>query len=316
MLGRIIPLLFILSFINAQIALPTFQAVHKPHSTASSTGPVTFTNCGATGVNGPTQNQANSTYTSGNSLYGTVTINTQGIQEWTVPTSGSYNIIVRGASGNRHSTSTTKKFGTGAKLIGTFSLTSGTVLSILVGQMGSTNNSEWCGCGGGGGSYVIKKSGNIPLIIASGGAGGDGSGNYTNRSKPGGSKTTGNDVQATTQGNQKSSGAGGGFTYDGQDGNQTGGGSSFLNGGVGGTCNYGSGVAHGGFGGGGGGTWWSMGGAGGGYQGGSTISGYGNSSGPQTAYSYNTGSNTSGSQDGTQQTAADSLMHGYVIITW
>ena len=93
-------------------------------------------------------------------------------------------------------------------------------------------------------------------------------------------------------------------------------GSSFLNGGVGGTCNYGAGVAHGGFGGGGGGTWWSMGGAGGGYQGGSTISGYGNSSGPQTAYSYNTGSNTSGSQDGTQQTAADSLMHGYVIITW
>ena len=33
---RIIPLLFFLSFINAQIALPTFQAVHKPHSTASS----------------------------------------------------------------------------------------------------------------------------------------------------------------------------------------------------------------------------------------------------------------------------------------
>jgi hypothetical protein len=36
MLIRIIPLLFFLSFINAQIALPTFQAVHKPHSAASS----------------------------------------------------------------------------------------------------------------------------------------------------------------------------------------------------------------------------------------------------------------------------------------
>ena len=35
MLRRIIPLLFFLSFINAQIALPTFQAVHKPHSTTS-----------------------------------------------------------------------------------------------------------------------------------------------------------------------------------------------------------------------------------------------------------------------------------------
>ena len=34
-----IPLLFFLSFINAQIALPTFQGVHKPHSTTSSGTP-------------------------------------------------------------------------------------------------------------------------------------------------------------------------------------------------------------------------------------------------------------------------------------
>ena len=34
MLRILIPLLFILSFINAQIALPTFQAVHKPHTTS------------------------------------------------------------------------------------------------------------------------------------------------------------------------------------------------------------------------------------------------------------------------------------------
>jgi len=33
MFKRIIPLIFILSFINAQIALPTFQAVHKVHNT-------------------------------------------------------------------------------------------------------------------------------------------------------------------------------------------------------------------------------------------------------------------------------------------
>ena len=32
---RIIPLLFFLSIINAQIALPTFQSVHKPHTTTS-----------------------------------------------------------------------------------------------------------------------------------------------------------------------------------------------------------------------------------------------------------------------------------------
>ena len=34
-----IPLLIFLSFINAQIALPTFQGVHKPHSTTSSGTP-------------------------------------------------------------------------------------------------------------------------------------------------------------------------------------------------------------------------------------------------------------------------------------
>ena len=37
MLKRIIPLLFFLSFINAQIALPTFQGVHTPQNTTSGT---------------------------------------------------------------------------------------------------------------------------------------------------------------------------------------------------------------------------------------------------------------------------------------
>ena len=37
MLRRLTLLLFSLSFINAQIALPTFQAVHKPHTTTSGT---------------------------------------------------------------------------------------------------------------------------------------------------------------------------------------------------------------------------------------------------------------------------------------
>ena len=49
---KIIPLLFFLSFINAQIALPTFQAVHKPHPTTSS-GTFTFTNSDATGKDSP-----------------------------------------------------------------------------------------------------------------------------------------------------------------------------------------------------------------------------------------------------------------------
>ena len=36
MFRRIIPILFLLSIINAQIALPTFHAVHKPQNTSSS----------------------------------------------------------------------------------------------------------------------------------------------------------------------------------------------------------------------------------------------------------------------------------------
>jgi hypothetical protein len=37
MLRRLTLLLFFLSFINAQMALPTFQGVHKPHTTTSGT---------------------------------------------------------------------------------------------------------------------------------------------------------------------------------------------------------------------------------------------------------------------------------------
>ena len=85
----LISTIFLLNLVNAQIALPTFHGSQKPHtSTSSSTGPYLFTNCSATGKSGPTQSQVNSTYTSGNTLNGSVTINTQGIQEWTVPSSG------------------------------------------------------------------------------------------------------------------------------------------------------------------------------------------------------------------------------------
>ncbi|HSW60197.1 MAG TPA: hypothetical protein VLJ60_05325, partial [bacterium] len=44
----------------------------------------TFTNCSQTGRTGPSQAQCNTAY-SGTLLDGKVTINTQGIQEWTVP---------------------------------------------------------------------------------------------------------------------------------------------------------------------------------------------------------------------------------------
>lgn len=56
----------------------------------------TFTNAGATGNQGPTQAQVNTAY-AGTTLDGTVTINTQGIQEWTVPVTATYQIQAIGA---------------------------------------------------------------------------------------------------------------------------------------------------------------------------------------------------------------------------
>jgi len=90
----------------------------------------TFTNANKTGRYGPTQSDINTAYASTN-LNNNVTINTQGIQEWTVPASGIYTIEVWGARGGGGN-----NYGKGARMKGDFSLTQGDVLRIAVGQMG------------------------------------------------------------------------------------------------------------------------------------------------------------------------------------
>ena len=147
---RFFILSFCLSFLNAQISLPTFQAVHNSNASGaslSSSYSLTFTNCGATGRSGPTQSQVNSTYTSGNSLYNLVTINTQGVQEWTVSSSGTYTIEAWGAKGGGDAVG-----GLGMRMKGEFSLLQNEVIKIVVGQQGGlagNNNTS----SGGGGSY-------------------------------------------------------------------------------------------------------------------------------------------------------------------
>ena len=95
MIMKVISLLFFLSFINAQIALPTFQGVHTSHAAASSLYDFTthtFTNCGATGRNGPTLANCKSSYDvswENNTDYFNVPSDA-GIQNWTVPTTGTY----------------------------------------------------------------------------------------------------------------------------------------------------------------------------------------------------------------------------------
>ena len=49
----------------------------------------TFTNAGATGNLGPTQSDIDNNY-SGTNLQNAVTVTTRGIQEWDVPSSGTY----------------------------------------------------------------------------------------------------------------------------------------------------------------------------------------------------------------------------------
>ena len=57
-----------------------------------------FTNASASGRFGPTQSQTDAAYTATN-LFGAVTVMNQGIQEWIVPTTGTYRVTAIGACG-------------------------------------------------------------------------------------------------------------------------------------------------------------------------------------------------------------------------
>lgn len=275
----------------------------------------TFTNAGATGINGPTQGQVNTAYAATN-LNGSVTVNA-GIQNFTVPVTGMYRIEAIGASGASVNIACVKNGGLGARMAGDFSLTAGTVLKILVGQMGSTQGEDG---GGGGGSFVTNLSNN-PFVVAGGGGGAT-----NNVTACGGSTLDGINAVITTSGtasanslaiggnsgnggtitNGGSGGAGGGLlTNGGVSANANGGGKSFVNGGAGGTGNNNN---HGGFGGGGCG-WYNggNGGGGGGYSGGGT-SGNNPWTGGGGGGSFNSGTNQT-------NTAGFNSGHGLVKIT-
>lgn len=121
-----------------------------------------FTNGGATGAYGPAQSQVDTAYT-GTTLEGQVTT-INGIQYWTVPQTGTYTIEAFGAQGGY------SVGGLGARMKGEFSLSAGTVLSILVGQVGLSAPSTGPSYGGGGGTFVVVDT--TPLIVAGGGGGG------------------------------------------------------------------------------------------------------------------------------------------------
>ena len=122
-----------------------------------------FDNCGATGKTGP----SSCPYTSTN-LESLVSVS-GGIQYWTVPSAGLYSIEGYGASGGAGQ----RPGGLGARIKGSFDLTQGTVLKILVGQEGSVGTGSPAMGAGGGGTFVTTNS-NTPLIVAGAGGGGGG----------------------------------------------------------------------------------------------------------------------------------------------
>ena len=272
----------------------------------------TFTPCGASGTSGPSTANCTSAYSaatwSSNSSYFSTS---NGIQLWTVPTTGTYRLTVLGARGGVGG-STPFAGGSGAKAQADVSLTQGDQIKILVGQIGGTSLNVTSG-GGGGGTFVTS-SANSPLVIAGGGGGGAGAGSAGEKTGVGGtnvnSGTASRDgtVAGGTGGlggaspSEGWSGAsGGGLTGDGGNGianssvAANSGGKSFTNGGAGGirigTNGHG---AVGGFGGGGGSTWGP--GGGGGYSGGGGDSSAGSGSDREGAGgggSYVSGANTS-----------------------
>ena len=290
----------------------------NPHAAAAyAFSSHTFTPCGATGVNGPAQASCRTSYsTAWDESDANFTV-LSGIQIWTVPATGSYSIRAAGAvGGTGYGAGSTSRGGRGAEITGTFSLTEGTKIRILIGQSGTNHSLNG---GGGGASWVVKDGDNSTsgiYVIAGGGGGGGYNTNGTNLDA-----VTANSGQPGWHGNtatslaNPASGGNGGAIYDrsgaggagfltsgGGAGGCTFGGTAFISGGAGG-----SGTAPGGFGGGGAGEWctWTGGGGGGGYSGGSGGYWYGSGGG---GGSYNNGSNQT-------NTAASNSSIGFVTIT-
>jgi len=231
----------------------------------------TFTSAGATGTAGPSQAQLNTEYL-GTNLQGAVT-SSNGIQVWTVPSGGVYSIEAYGSQGGNVGAFTG---GLGANVYGEILLNGGDVIEIVVGQTGIGFGGS---AGGGGGTYVVKQSGNVPLAIAGGGSGATSNGPNGNQGLATNNGGAGNNCSGNggINGNgggdagacNNGAGGGGGFLTDGSSASSWGSqrGYGFANGSAGGISS--SGGCVGGFGG-GAGTHQNNtgGGAGGGYSGG------------------------------------------------
>jgi hypothetical protein len=239
------------------------------------------------------------------------------IESWIVPPGVTeITIEARGAQGGSTTINCANPGGEGAIIEGTFAVTPGEVLNILVGEQGYSNGADG---GGGGGSFVVR-TGNVLLIAAGGGGGAT-----NNIGQCSGGFLAGLDASITTSGTASGDGlaaggtggnggtifggggggAGAGFLTNGAFNYCGPGAQSYLNGGAGGA---GCSSDAGGFGGGGHG--WFVGGGGGGAGG---YSGGGNSS----TYPYSGGGGGGSFNSGTNPVAiVGNTGNGLVIISY
>jgi len=299
---------------GATISISHFYGKAKPSASSLYGFTVhTFTNAGATGRTGPIISQVRSAYRTASWAQNSTYLNmiTQGIQEWTVPATGSYTIDVAGAAGGIPG----QVPGNGARMIGTFNLTQGMVLAILVGQRGIAKTSG-CNAGGGGGTFVWNKSSTSqPLIVGGGGGGGGGGCGTTGLSAPTTANGTGGFGTSTagSNGNGATPGGSGWLTNGtvGLDSNNSGC-QRPLEGGLGGAARADFNIGDGGFGGGASASGQPCGnggpGGGGGYSGGAGPSGDPTCGSAGGGGSYNTGTNQT-------NTAGANAGNGFVTIT-
>ena len=137
----------------------------------------TFTNANTSGNTGPTLSNLLTSYntTTYPWLTNTSYFNaSSGIQTWTVPKTGTYTIVAKGAQGAPY---TASAGGVGAVIQGNFSLTQGEKINIVVGQTARPPAARAGRNGsGGGGTFVVKNTITTPstadiLVIAGGGGG-------------------------------------------------------------------------------------------------------------------------------------------------